>query len=165
MSSKLGKRKRIRRQSPVIKDEQLAPFEKGWYKQQKKNDRELFEYSVIFLGGLLLAWIWAIFEYDYPGVHKALAFYCLLTFLLSLLRRGDMHTMITNTKKVYVSFNKSTIQEINDALFFVIVVISLFTILFVINLDILSNAGYRIGAAAAFGLFVLMKQVINSFKN
>ena len=164
MSNRLGKRKRRDRLTPATEEEQLKPFEKGWYKKHKKNDRELFEYSAIFLGGLLLALIWATFEYDYPGVHKALAFYCLLTFLLSLMRRGDFQSMLSNAKKVLGNFKKTSLQEINDALFVIIVGMSLITILFVIDLEILSNAGTRIGAAAAFGLFVLLKHVIQSFR-
>jgi len=74
-------------------------------------------------------------------------------------------------KALYKSTIKSIIEfrnaELNDLTYSLIMgcgLLAVISVLFVINLEILSNSAVRIGAVAAFGLFTLLKQAFMSFK-
>jgi hypothetical protein len=59
----------------------------------------------------------------------------------------------------------SGLKEFTDSLFFALGVIFIVSVLFVIDTSFLSNYGIRIGAVAAFGLVMVLKSVVISFKN
>lgn len=162
MSNKLGKRKRRERENLKTHQIPSKPFQKGWYKQQPKNDRDMFESISVGLIGLILTIIWAFFDYGYSGVHKALAFYCLMIGLLTILRRGDLKLIIENTNKVFSNYVGSNLSEIGDTVFLLAVMLSMLTILFIIDLEILSNAGIRIGAAGGVALVSVLGHVLKS---
>jgi hypothetical protein len=164
MSNRLGKRKRKERENPVVPEILLKPFQKGWYKKQRMNDQEMFESMILFFVGLIATIIWVLFDYHFADIHKALAFYCLMIGLLSIQRRGDFKLIFLNTEKVYKRFHETNLAEISDAIFLHTIVLSMMTFLFIIDLDILSNAGLRIGAAASVALVSVLGHVIKSFR-
>jgi len=165
MSNKLGKRKRRLLEEGVNEKEFIKPFNIGWYKQYSKYDRETFEYNCIILVTGVLTILWAIFDYNFPGVHHLLSFFCLIIFLILVLRRNDLSILLTNSRNVFANIKDSTLHEMTDAVLISNAALALISILFIINLEIFAHAGVRIGAAAAFGLFSLVKHVLNSFRN
>jgi hypothetical protein len=164
MSNRLGKRKRKERENPVVPEVSLKPFQKGWYKKQRKNDQDMFESITIFFIVLIITNIWVLFDYHFADIHKALAFACLMVGLLSIQRRGDLKLIFTNTEKVYKRFQEANLAEISDAIFLHTIVLSMITFLFIIDLEILSNAGIRIGAAASVAMVSVLGHVIKSFR-
>jgi hypothetical protein len=163
MSNKLGKRKRKERENSAINEDILKSFHKGWYKQQPKNDRDNFINELTIIFGLMVALIWAFIDYDNPNVHKVLAYGAIMVVLLSIIRRGDFRLIFLNTKKAYTQFSDSKLSEINDAIFIKSFALCMLMILFIIDLDILSNAGIRIGAAGGVALVSVLGHVIKSF--
>jgi hypothetical protein len=163
MSNKLGKRKRKERENSARNEDILKPFQKGWYKQQSKNDRDMFESISVVLLAMLLFLCWVLIDYNNPEIHKVLGYGCLMVGLAVVFRRGDLKSIFYNTKKVYSNYQESNLAEIGDTVFLVAVILSMLTILFIIDLDILSNAGIRIGAAGGVALVSVLGHVIKSF--
>lgn len=164
MSNKLGKRKRRLLETVTTEKPLILVFEKGWYRQYPKIDRENFELMAIIHIGFVLTIGWAIVDYDFPEVHKAVSFYCVGILLLFMIKKSEVSTLFANTKSVFTEFKASTISEMTDSLFIINLGYTLIAILFVIDFETLADSSWRIGAAAAVGFATAIKHVIQSFR-
>ena len=145
------------------------PLTMEWYRGQSEKERKLFESVLLILiaVGFLLIYTLTkdLNESGYYKIHSAL-FYCnIIVFLIFIVRRNDIIEICKSTYKAIVDVKNSGLKEFTDSLFFALGVIFIVSVLFVIDTSFLSNYGIRIGAVAAFGLVMVLKSVVISFKN
>jgi len=113
---------------------------------------------------MLAAFVWALFEPNYHGPHVLLAFSSLIVFLWFLIVRSEYTEIYISMKKTLAEFKKAELNDLTYSMLTGCGLLAVISVLFVINLEVLSNSAVRIGAVAAFGLFTLLKQVFISFK-
>jgi uncharacterized ion transporter superfamily protein YfcC len=143
---------------------QKKRMKRRWYQSSNDEDRELFELCLMYFIVMLAVFIWALFDQNSHNSQISIAFFCLMVFLWFVIRRNDVVQMFKNSKAVYNKSFKADYKEKVDALILLCGLLAVISVLFVINLDILSNTDVRIGAVAAFGLYTALIAVWNSFK-
>lgn len=139
-------------------------FSRLWFREHPKNDQEMFELVAIYFPAMLAAFIWALLDPNYHGPHVLLAFSSVIVFLWFIIGRSEIEEIYKSTIKTITEFKSA---ELNDLTYSIVMgcgILGIISVLFVINLEILSNSVVRIGAVAAFGLFTLLKQAFVSFK-
>jgi hypothetical protein len=135
-----------------------------WWQSHGDEDRELLELCVMYFLVMIGVSIWAIVAQNSSNAQFSLAFFCLIVFFWFLIRRNDLVAMAKNLKALFDRSVKTGYQQKTDAVIMLCGVLAILSVLFVIDLDILSNSAVRIGAVAAFGLFTTLKAVWYSFK-
>ena len=139
-------------------------FSKQWFREHPKNDREMFELIAMYFPAMLAAFIWALLDPNYHGPHVLLAFSSLIVFLWLIIGRSEIAEIYKSTKIAITDFKSAELNDITYSLVMGCSLLAVISVLFVINLEILSNSAVRIGAVAAFGLLTLLSQVFISFK-
>jgi len=140
-------------------------FSKQWFREHPKDDREMFELIAMYFPAMLAALTWTLLDPNYHGTHVLLVFMSLIVFLWFIIGRSLITDIYKSTKKTIFDFRSAELNDLTYLLMMVCGLLAVISVLFVINLEILSNSAVRIGAVAAFGLFILLKQAFMSFKN
>lgn len=135
-----------------------------WWQSHGDEEKELFEYSVIFFITMISSLIWGLIDVENYRPNVLLAFASLMVFLWFMIRRNDLVAMVNNLKALFDRSVKTGYQQKTDAVILLCGALAIVSVLFVIDLEILSNSTVRIGAVAAFGLFTTLKAVWHSFK-
>ena len=139
-------------------------FSKQWFRDHPKDDREMFELIAMYFPAMIAVLIWAL---SYPESYNAqisTAFMSLIVFLWFIIGRSEIAEIYKSTVKSITDFRSAELNDLTYSLVMGCGLLAVLSVLFVINLDILSNSAVRIGTVAAFGLFTLVKQALMSFK-
>lgn len=128
------------------------------------EDRKLLELCVMYFLVMIGVSIWAIVAQNSSKAQFSLVFSCLIVFLWFLIRRNYLVAMAKNLKAFFDRSINAEYKQKTDAVIMLCGVLAIISVLFIIDLNILSNSAVRIGAVAAFGLFTALKAVWHSFK-
>lgn len=139
-------------------------FSKQWFRDHSKNDREMFELIAMYFPVMIAVLTWALYNPESYNAQISVAFMSLIVFLWFIIGRSEIAVIYESTKKTITEFRSAELNDITYSLIMGCGLLAVISVLFVINLEILSNSSIRIGAVAAFGLFTLLKQVFMSFK-
>ncbi|MFU8861321.1 MAG: hypothetical protein ACNA8K_12965 [Cyclonatronaceae bacterium] len=108
--------------------------------------------------------IWALVGQDELNAQISIAFMSLIVFLWFIIARSEITDVFKSTKKTLSEFRNAELNDLTNTLLTGCGILAVVSVLFVINLEILSNSAIRIGAVAAFGLFTLLKTVFMTFR-
>ena len=141
----------------------LQHFSKEWYRSHSDRDRKLFE-SILFL---LIPTLTILFytltknpaDDGYYKMHSALFVCSVMIALLFVIRKSEINLIVKNTWFTITNFRKTNLAEIVDAIFFLCGIIFIISMLFVIDLDFMSNYGIRIGGVVALGIAKALRTI------
>jgi hypothetical protein len=139
-------------------------FSRDWFRDHPKNDKELFEYLAMYFPVMIAVLIWALVDQDELNAQISIAFMSLIVFLWFIIARSEITDVFKSTKKTMSEFRNAELNDLTNTLLTGCGILAVVSVLFVINLEILSNSAVRIGAVAAFGLFTLLKTVFMTFR-
>jgi len=139
-------------------------FSRQWFRNHPKDDREMFELIVMYFPAMAGTFIWAMIDRDSHNAQICIAFASLIVFLWFIIGRSEIFSIYNSAKRAVFDFSNARLNDFSYALMMGCGLLAVLSVLFVINLEVLSNSAVRIGAVAAFGLFTLLKQVFISFK-
>jgi hypothetical protein len=139
-------------------------FSKQWFREHPKDDREMFELIAMYFPVMIAVLTWALYSPESYNAQISVAFMSLIVFLWFIIGRSLISEFYESTRKTLFDFRNAELNDITYTLITVTGLLAVISVLFVINLEILSNSAVRIGAVAAFGLFTLLKQAFMSFK-
>lgn len=139
-------------------------FSKQWFREHPKDDREMFELIAMYFPVMIAALIWALYDPESYNAQISIAFMGLIVFLWFIIGRSEITEIYKSTVKSITEFRSAELNDLTYSLIMGCGLLAVISVLFVINLEILSNSAVRIGTVAAFGLFTLLKQAFMSFK-
>ena len=139
-------------------------FSKQWFREHPKDDREMFELIAMYFPVMIAALIWALYDPESYNAQISIAFMGLIVFLWFIISRSEITEIYKSTVKSITEFRSAELNDLTYSLIMGCGLLAVISVLFVINLEILSNSAVRIGTVAAFGLFKLLKQAFMSLK-
>lgn len=139
---------------------------KKWYETHSKEEKDFFllhfRSAICFLAIFLVA---AFIGDEHPKYYKAQnALFIGLTMflLLILIRRNGLVQIVRNTfdlRKKEIKLN-----DISDIIFTLMIILSLVSFIFILDLKFISNIGIKIGGVIAVSFVSLFSSLRKTFK-
>ena len=129
---------------------------RSWYKGHSRSERERFERTILLL--ISLAIVLALVlrtESTAPSYDKGqmtLLLGCLVVFGVAIVYRGTYTNMFRSLAGSLCRQHGLNLGNLTNLLFLLLLCIALYAFLFVVDLDIISGSGIRVGAVAAVAL-------------
>ena len=136
-------------------------FSKEWYQSYSDKDRKIFESLLFVLIPVIVLFIYTLTkdpaDSGYYKMHSALFLCSVMIGLLFVIRKSELLSIAKSPWYILSKNKKVGLTEVIDSLFFLCGVVVIVSLVFVIDLEFMSNYGIRIGGVVAFGIAKALK--------